>query len=189
MDLQKILDNAIEAGRAKEMLTSPQLTLGEMVLKLEAVDGELPIVFDKRGYKPTGLGSWRGSYRELAIPYEGGGESCYEQPKPDCKRDEFFGDHAYDCPCGRTNKHSTTLPKNPKAKDLLAVLKLANGKYFQGYRGGDFTMGKTTPIWVANYGTSAGFKSDEKNGKYSQGVVDVVQEKNKVVIKTEALDY
>ena len=35
---------------------------------------------------------------------------------------------------------------------LLKRLKGAVGETFIGYKGGDFTMGKTTPIWISNYG-------------------------------------
>jgi len=43
---------------------------------------------------------------------------------------------------------------NPPVEEILKQLKSALGKTFEGYKGGDFTMGKTTPIWVANYGKS-----------------------------------
>lgn len=38
--------------------------------------------------------------------------------------------------------------------DLLALLKGAIGKTFQGWKGGDYVMGEYTPIWVANSGES-----------------------------------
>lgn len=187
MDMQTIISNAVEARRAKRMLTSDQLTIGELILKLEAVDQGFPVTFDHPKYKPTALDSWRGSYSELAIQYEGGG-ACYEQPRPDCKKDEF-GYHEYNCPCGGCKKYSTSLPDKPKVSDLLSVLKIIVGKHVVGYKGGDFTMGKTTPVWVANYGEAGGFKLDEKNEKYSQGVVDVIQEAKKVVLVTKLVDY
>jgi len=180
MKVQTIFDNALKARRADVMINSPQLTLGELVLKLEFVkDKKLPVYFDNIKYRPTGLDSWRGSYRELALRYEGGG-NCYEQPKDDCEKDEF-GNHHWKCHCGGTKEHSTALPEEPNADDLLRVLKLVQGKYCVGYKGGDFTMGKTTPIWVANYGSSEGFKRDDE--KY-QGVVDIVERKDKTIIKT-----
>lgn len=178
INLQTILDNAVVAKRAEEMLTSPQMTLGELILKLEGTDGGLPIVFDDGEYKPTGLGSWRGSYKELAIRYEDGGSPCYDQPGPDCERDEF-GDHAYRCKCGGTKEYDTSLPDNPTVGALLKMLRLVQGKYIIGYKGGDFTMGKTTPVWVANYGTSSGFKGG------SQGVVDVKEQDDVVAIITK----
>ena len=187
MDMQNIINNAIKARRAEEMKTSSQLMLGELILKLEAIKKkELPVVFDDKKYKPTGLDSWRGSYCELAIQYKDGGETCYEQAKQNCERDEF-GDHHFRCKCGGSKGHSTSLPKKPTVQDLLNILNLVNGKYFTGYKGGDFTMGKTTPIWVANYGESSGFKEDKEYR--SQAVVDVSEDKSAVIIKTELLDY
>lgn len=184
MDLREMLNNAMAAKRAEEMKNSTQLTIGEIVLKLEAIaDKEKLITFDMGKYVPTGLGSWRGSYAELCINYEGGGETAYEQPKDTCKRDEMFGYHAYDCPCGSTKEHSLTLPKKPKVKDLLALFKIVQGKYLVGYKGGDFTMGKTTPVWVANYGDSSGFRKD------TTAVIDIIDKKEKAVIKTAKLDY
>lgn len=39
-----------------------------------------------------------------------------------------------------------------KISDLLQDCKNAMGQEFRGYRGGDFTMGVNTPVWVAYYG-------------------------------------
>ena len=164
-DLQTILDNILKVERAEEMKTSIQLTVGELILKLEVIRNQnLPIRFDIKKYCPTGLDSWRGSYQELAIQYEYGGGMCYEQLKPKCERDDF-GDHHYKCKCGGSEEFNTTLPKNPKVSDFLKILKFILGKYFIGYKGGDFTMGKTTPLWVANNGESSGFRK-YKDYKY-----------------------
>jgi hypothetical protein len=38
------------------------------------------------------------------------------------------------------------------AADLLAECKAAMGQVFEGYKGGDYVMGATTPVWVADYG-------------------------------------
>lgn len=38
------------------------------------------------------------------------------------------------------------------AKDALAMCRAAMGEVFEGYKGGDFQMGRNTPVWVANYG-------------------------------------
>ena len=38
------------------------------------------------------------------------------------------------------------------AFELLADCKAALGAEFEGYKGGEFVMGKTTPLWVAEYG-------------------------------------
>lgn len=39
-----------------------------------------------------------------------------------------------------------------KAADLLAECRKAMGRTFCGYKGGDFMMGDSTPMWVAHYG-------------------------------------
>lgn len=39
-------------------------------------------------------------------------------------------------------------------EDVLEEFKSAIGKTFTGYKGGDFVMGKNTPVWVARYGNS-----------------------------------
>lgn len=42
-----------------------------------------------------------------------------------------------------------------KASVFLELLREAVGKTYEGYKGGDFTMSKHTPVWVSNYGHSA----------------------------------
>ena len=39
-----------------------------------------------------------------------------------------------------------------KAGDLLEICKDCMGEVFTGYKGGDFMMGKNTPVWIAYYG-------------------------------------
>ena len=39
---------------------------------------------------------------------------------------------------------------------LVRLLNDAIGRTFTGYKGGDFTMGPRTPVWLANYGRSQG---------------------------------
>lgn len=41
---------------------------------------------------------------------------------------------------------------SPTVADLLADAKSAVGKTFQGYKGGDFTMDRSTPVWISNVG-------------------------------------
>lgn len=37
-------------------------------------------------------------------------------------------------------------------ENILVECKNAMGQVFQGYKGGDFLMGATTPLWLAHYG-------------------------------------
>ena len=41
---------------------------------------------------------------------------------------------------------------NQPAGKLLDECKKAMGAVFEGYKGGDYVMGESTPIWVAEYG-------------------------------------
>lgn len=78
MDLQTYLDNAIKAERTEQLARSDQLTLGEIISKCEVIaalehtlsDGSEPeVVFDFEYLAPAGIGSWRGSYDELALSF------------------------------------------------------------------------------------------------------------------------
>lgn len=151
MDFQTILENAVSAERNKRLKTSPQLTLGELVAKLESVkpvyqdyEGEEKpkvVVFNFEYLHPTGLDSWRGSYSELAIEFSADGEA-------------------------------------PTVIDFLSSLKAAVGKEFSGYKGGEFVMGKNTPLWVANYGNSG-----------NTGIVGVRDTEYKVILLTDYCKY
>jgi hypothetical protein len=39
-----------------------------------------------------------------------------------------------------------------KAAELLTQCHAAMGQVFCGYKGGDYTMGANTPLWIASYG-------------------------------------
>ncbi len=151
LDWQKRLENAVQAERAEALKTSQQITLGELILKLESVaDKNLPVVFDDSRYHPTGIESWRGSYAELAIEYAEDGEKL-------------------------------------SVDGLLQLLKKAVGSTFFGYKGGEFLMGRRTPVWVANYGKSHGFLQDEDVD--TQAVIDVLQDGQNVIIETRLFEY
>lgn len=69
MNINEFISNALAANRATTLANSPQLALGEAILKLEAIpDKEKPIKYDFGEY-PESPRSWRGSYNELAIGY------------------------------------------------------------------------------------------------------------------------
>jgi len=148
MDLQTILNNAVAAKRAEDMKTSAQLTLGELIIKMEGKSGDKPVVFDDGKHFPTYLGSWRGDYCELALGY-----NVYEDEKP------------------------------MNGADFAEKLKKAVGATYQGYKGGDFTMGKTTPVWVANNGECIGFREETEDG-HETAIVDVVEMPDSIVLQT-----
>jgi len=150
MDVQEYIDNALKASRANTLANSPQLTLGELILKLQPIinkqegvkDDDLPhVVYDFEYLYPTTIDSWRGVYAELALDYSG-----YRRgdDKDKMRVTEFF-----------------------------VMLKDCLGKTFEGYKGGDFTMNKHTPIWVANYGNAG-----------RTGVIEVLDESYEVILVT-----
>ena len=142
MDLQTYIQNAVKASRANTLANSDQLTLGELILKLEPIvknqkDGEEATVrYDFEYLFPTSIDSWRGSYDELALNFE-------------------------------------TQGKGMKVSEFLNMLKECIGKTFTGYKGGDFTMHKGTPIWVANYSHSG-----------NTAVIDVVDDGYQIILIT-----
>ena len=132
MDLQTYLTNAVKAQRAESFSKSDQLSLGEMILKLEPIVAKQPEIIEKYNSEakvqydfeylyPTEIDSWRGIYAELAL--------------------NFVSDHYSE------NKQLTVT-------EFYNLLKSAIGKVFVGYKGGEFIMNKNTPVWVANYGHS-----------------------------------
>lgn len=41
-------------------------------------------------------------------------------------------------------------------EDLLALANDANGETYEGYKGGHYTMGDASPIWLSKYGEASG---------------------------------
>lgn len=179
MDIQEIVNNAVKAQRNEELKNSPQLLLGELVLKLEAVKNkELPLFIDIMDKRPMGIDSWRGSYCELAIQTEQVGSY---------NTDKVMHESEY----GDSYEMKSIGKENPTVKEWIEVLKEAIGKTFVGYKGGDFLMGKNTPVWLAEYGNSS-FKLDDKeidDENYSNYkdvyFVDVKEENDKVYLITK----
>jgi hypothetical protein len=81
--LQDYLEATMRANRELMMANSDQLTLGKLIEKIEAAlnkgyklsdESEPTVRFDFEYLHPTGIDSWRGSYNELAIGFQGHGE-------------------------------------------------------------------------------------------------------------------
>src|SRR5690349_11668129 len=58
-------------------------------------------------------------------------------------------------------------------KALLEMLRDANGKTFEGYKGGNYVMGPDTRMWVANHNESG-----------STAIVDVIDQSWRVLLVT-----
>lgn len=72
MDLQTQIDALLAHSRKETLASSKQLTLGEVLLKINAISAndDCGVVFDGHNGVPTGIDSWRGSYDELALSYD-----------------------------------------------------------------------------------------------------------------------
>ena len=86
--------------------------------------------------KPKGIDSWRGIYSELAIQTEDFGSYKTEEVE-----DTLGGDILY--------KYKSIGKESPTVAEWIDVLEEVVGKIFTGYKGGDFVMGRGTPVYLA----------------------------------------
>jgi hypothetical protein len=138
------IQKAVQGMRSDRFSKSDQLSLGEIVLMLDAIDGKnarVCLLIDDTIKTPVNLDSWRGSYNELAIDYD---DSV----------------------------------KGMSFKKFHKMMNDAIGETFTGYKGGEYTMNRQTPVWAAHYGES---------GK--DGVCKITKEGNKVIIKTTKCEF
>ncbi len=158
--LQEYLEKMAKSIRDSSFADSPQITLGEIIAKLESMpmtyesQGKVkakPISFDFANAYPTSLSSWRGSYAELAIT---------------------FGLNGY------TDSPDDEMWNHMEAARFLKMLKDAVGKEYTGWKGGEFTMSESTPVWVSNDGNVG-----------STGVMDVIDNGYEIIIMTQYCDY
>lgn len=135
------------------------LTLGELILKIEPIvekqkerilggSEEATVCYDFEYLFPTEFDSWRGSYNELALNFHLGG---------------YGGDDKI---------------KQLTVSKFLTLLKETVGKEFTGWKGGEFTMNKHTPIWVANSGNSG-----------STAIIDVVDNGYQIYLITAIREF
>jgi 2-keto-4-pentenoate hydratase len=61
-----------------------------------------------------------------------------------------------------------------EVRQLVAKLKAADGEVFSGYKGGDYRMNRSSPVWVANHGECDG-----------TAIVGLLVESHRVTILTE----
>ena len=98
------------------------MVLGEWIDTLAALPADYLVEMDT-GNLPTRLCSWRGVYAELTLDSEP--------------------------PAGRYGNR----PVEPRTvAALLKDARAADGKTFEGYKGGDYAMSLTTPIWADEWG-------------------------------------
>lgn len=72
------------------------------------------------------------------------------------------------------------------AAELLAVCRSCMGRVFTGYKGGEFMMGETTPVWLSPQGSTAGGRLMEL--REVDGMVEPVTEDEPPFNPTETDD-
>jgi hypothetical protein len=145
MDLQTYISNAVKVSRLETLANSDQLTLGEVISKCEAIA--------KRKYK-------------LHDGSEPGVRFDLEYLKP-TGIDSWRG--SYD----ELALEFGTEGREPPLSEFIEMLKEADGKTYTGYKGGDYTMSRHTPVWVANYGNIG-----------NTAVIDVVDNDYEIILIT-----
>ena len=160
MGFETYIKNAAKARRTSKLAETNQMTLGELIAKLETIpltygsdNKPKSVVYDFEFLVPTTLDSWRGSYGELALGWT------------------YRGYAPSDCP-DANGENTITL------EELLDDLRSAVGKQFTGWKGGEFTMSETTPIWVANPGNSG-----------NTTITEVVDNSYEVILMTGYCEY
>lgn len=144
MDIDTLMD-LVNAKINDDARRSGVLTLGAVRDALAAMPPDLPVVIDNGG-TPGGLTSYRGHYERLAITPAskghtetaliGGGPAFYSL---------FIGHY-------QPGASRVTIATPCTVAGLVQALDLADGEDFEGYKGGQFAMGRHTFMHVANYG-------------------------------------
>ena len=137
MNLQKTVDLLNEAqARTKSHY---HLTFGELIKALEKAPKNA--VVDKR-FK--GIGSWRGSYVEIAIFTKEKGLHAEKSEFNDYDLENW--QENYDVWHEKNVVEFDKLPRN--ANELAKILKEIKGLYFVGYKGGNFQIEDYKPLWL-----------------------------------------
>lgn len=137
MDMQKLINTMNQ--QQSDTRAGYHLTYGELVSALKAAKPTARV--DKR-FK--GIGSWRGSYIEVAIFKEDSGYLAedfeydfYNHSEEKYKKHEE--EHTY---------ASDKLPTN--ANELGNLLESLIGKGFEGWKGGHYTITEDKPLWLCD---------------------------------------
>jgi hypothetical protein len=77
----------------------------------------------------------------------------------------FYWPHSYR---GYYEQMAFAPKENTSVKDMLDAARSAVGATFEGYKGGDYIMTKSTKCWLAQYGRS-GFGANETLGASGEG--------------------
>lgn len=163
MDIQKLINNMNEQ-QAKER-GKYHLTYGDLIKALKSAPASA--VFDER---VKGVGSWRGSYTEIALFTNSKGYSAEKSEFNDYGSGNF--NERYSA-WEKENRVKGDLPKN--ANELGKLLESLLGLQFVGYKGGNYTIAEHKPLWL-----------EEDDSTYSEVAIIGIDENLKLITKSTA---
>jgi hypothetical protein len=145
MDIQKLIDSMNEQ-QAKDR-GNYHLNYGQLIDVLKSAPKDA--VVDER---IKGIGSWRGSYIEIAIFTEDAGYHAERSEFTDYGGDNWNEKHkAWE---KENVVAGESLPTN--ANELGELLESLLGLEFVGWKGGNFTIERYKPIWLTSDAGSSG---------------------------------
>ena len=158
--------NAISVARKKH---ATNLTIGQLIEKLECLDCEKQILLDQEGFKERFL-YLKNLYRNEEEYYK---ETYGEEEQQTFNISMGFGSYRgyyEDLYIDVTDEENTIT-----VKDLLLLLDqaLSKGEMY-GYKGGDYTIDKNTLLWFSKYSECFGVFP-----------TDVIEFENKAIIITK----
>lgn len=115
------------------------LGLGELRNMLDQFPRHLPITLN--GKAPTSINSYRGYYEHLAIGTDKERQGERSEAIPKQRHDWTDAD-----------TQCVVLGSAGTVGDLIDALDLCDGATFEGYKGGDFTMRRSTLMFAAEWG-------------------------------------
>lgn len=141
MDFQAMIDGMNES-QARDR-GNYHLNYGQLIKALKAAPKGAK--YDKR---IKGIGSWRGSYTEIAI--------YTDSPGANWEDEEYTGSYGDDYNKW-AKEHDHSVDKLPEsANELATFLESLLGKDFVGYKGGNFTIQEYKPIWLTTDDSNSG---------------------------------
>jgi hypothetical protein len=136
-DLQAMMDAFSDAGTRER--SNYHLTYGDLIDALKAASAEA--VFDGQ---VVGLGSYRGYYEDIALYTESRGVTASDTAE------QFDGDFRKDYDEWRA-AHDISFDSLPRtAHELAEALESLIGRYFTGYKGGEFEITRDKALWLAS---------------------------------------
>ena len=145
MDLQKLV-NVMNENSARQR-SGYHLTYGGMIAALEKAKPNTLV-----DIRIKGIGSWRGSYTEIAIFTKDAGYHAEKEEFNDYGGDELL--KRYKAFQDKNVTAGKELPR--KAGELAALLKSLLGLHFVGYKGGHFKIEKYKPLWLSDTNDNSG---------------------------------